>query len=179
MSNSLYNLIFENKSPYQIYCDMDGVICDFVQRFEHFTGIGPEEYKEKAIYQYGDKIGTEKFWDVIDNQIGVRFWRGMSWMPEGKILWDFIKPYNPILLTSPSRHQNSRDGKTLWVEDNLGDFHIEFKYSSYKHEFASPTSILIDDRESIITDWKSKNGIGFLYEGNTEYIIRELQKLGI
>ena len=33
--------------PYKIYCDMDGVLTDFEKRFEHFSGMHPQEY-EKA-----------------------------------------------------------------------------------------------------------------------------------
>ena len=168
------------KSPYQIYCDMDGVLCDFNARFEHFTGLQPSIYKERAIRKYGEEIGMKKFWDLIDVEVGVRYWRGMSWMPEGKMLWGYIKPYKPILLTSPSRNDNSRIGKSLWVEDNLGNYKIQFSFSNEKQEYAGPNNILIDDRKDIIMNWKAKNGIGFHYTGEgMEDIIRELKKLGI
>ena len=175
-------MIVENKPniPYQIYCDMDGVLCDFEGRFEHFTGWTPDQYRDKAFEQYGEQKGMEKFWSLIDEEVGVRFWRGMGWMPEGKMLWDHIKKYKPTLLTSPSRNEVSRIGKAGWVEDQLGNYKIEFAYSAEKQEYATPNSILIDDREKIIMAWKAQNGIGFLYEGQgMEDIIRELQKLGI
>ena len=70
--------------PYKIYCDMDGVLTDFEKRFDQFTGMNPQEYESK--------FGTEQFWHLIDNKIGVRFWVGMDWMPQGQRLWDFIKP---------------------------------------------------------------------------------------
>ena len=85
---------------YTIYCDMDGVICDFNSRFDYFTGSSPKEYE--------NKFGTKKFWNLIDNQIGVSFWSNMPWMPEGELLWDYIKKYNPILLSSPSENNESR-----------------------------------------------------------------------
>lgn len=173
-------MIIENKAPYQIYCDMDGVLCDFDARFEHFTGVTPDEYRKRAEQKYGSEIGMQKFWELIDIEVGVRFWRGMSWMPEGKLLWDYIKPHNPILLTSPSMHNNSRVGKAGWVEDQLGKYKIQFAYSNEKQEYASPSRILIDDRSKIIMGWKAQNGIGFLYTGEgMENIIRELKKLGI
>ena len=96
---------------YKIYCDMDGVLTNFESRFEHFSGMHPQEYEKK--------YGIEQFWHLIDTKIGVRFWVGMDWMPEGKRLWDFIKPYKPDLLTSPSRHNSSRLGKQLWAKNNL------------------------------------------------------------
>ena len=55
----------KEKPPYQIYCDMDGVLTDFEGRFDHFTGMNPQEYEREH--------GTPAFWDLIDNKIGVRF----------------------------------------------------------------------------------------------------------
>ena len=173
--------LFEEEKPkinYQIYCDMDGVLCDFEGRFEHFTGMSPDQYREKAKREYGDKKVDEKFWDIIDHQIGLRFWRGMSWMPEGKELWSYIKPYKPTLLTAPSWHNSSREGKQLWVEDHISGTSIVFKQAKQKSDLAGPNKILIDDREDTIMNWKHKNGIGILYT-STEQTINELKQLGI
>jgi len=87
-------------SQYKIYCDMDGVLCDFDRRFEQFGGMGPKEYESK----YGNK----KFWELINNKVGAQFWAKMPWMPQGKQLWDYISKYNPILLSAPSMHPSSR-----------------------------------------------------------------------
>ena len=101
----------KEKPPYKLYCDMDGVLTDFESRFEHFTGKSPKDYERE--------YGIEQFWHLIDSKIGVRFWVGMGWMPQGSELWNFISPYGPSLLTSPSRDNTSRLGKNLWVKNNL------------------------------------------------------------
>jgi len=173
--------LFEEDKPkinYQIYCDMDGVLCDFEGRFEHFTGLNPDQYREKTRREYGDKKVDEKFWDIIDHQIGLRFWRGMPWMPEGKELWAYIKPYKPTLLTAPSWHNSSREGKKLWVDDHISGTPIIFKQADKKSDLSGPNKILIDDREDTIMNWKHKNGIGILYT-TTEQAINELKQLGI
>lgn len=167
------------QDSYQIFCDLDGVLSDFEGRFEHFSGLSPEEYRQRAEREFGPKIGVQKFWDLIDGQVGLRFWRGMGWMPEGRQLWDYIKQYDPILLTAPSRNDVSVEGKTHWVQDNLGDYDIEFRQAKEKSDLSGPNQILIDDREDTIQAWKARNGIGFLYKGNTQEIIDELQKLGL
>ncbi len=168
------------EGQYQLYCDLDGVLADFDARFEHFTGMLPRDYEEQAIQQLGEKKGKEKFWNLIDEQIGVRFWRGIPWMPEGQQLWDYIKPFNPSILTAPSRNEVSIIGKKLWVQDNIGkDIPIIFKQAKEKSDLSGPNKILIDDREDTILSWKSKNGIGLLYKGDTQEIIRELNKIGI
>jgi hypothetical protein len=177
---SLSNL-FEEEKPkinYQIYCDMNGVLCDFEGRFEHFTGLSPDQYRAKAQKEYGDKKVDEKFWDIIDNQIGLRFWRGMPWMSEGRELWDYIKPYKPTLLTAPSWHNSSREGKQLWVDDHISGTPIIFKQADKKSDLAGPNKILIDDREDTIMNWKHKNGIGILYT-STKQAINDLKQLGI
>lgn len=180
MKLSLKKVLLENLTDsYQIYCDMDGTLTDFEGRFEHFTGIIPSLYKSQAVGEFGEKIGMDRFWDVIDNQVGIRFWRGMGWMPEGRELWDYIKPHKPKILTAPSRHPSSREGKQMWVKENLGDFEVIFKNSESKSQLAKPNHILIDDRPEIINSWKVNNGIGILYVGDTNEVIRELNKLGI
>jgi hypothetical protein len=175
------NSLFEEDKPkinYKIYCDMDGVLCDFENRFEHFTGLTPDQYRAKAQKEYGDKKVDEKFWDIIDHQIGLRFWRGMSWMPGGRELWDYIKPYKPSLLTAPSWHNSSREGKQLWVQDHIPGTPIVFKQADKKADLSGPNIVLIDDREDTIINWKSKNGIGILYK-NAEQTINDLKQLTI
>jgi hypothetical protein len=169
-----------SEGQYQIYQDLDGCLSDFNERFEHFSGMSPDDYMEMATKQFGEKIAKQRFWNLIDEQVGMRYWRGMKWMPEGKQLWDYIKQFNPIILTAPSYNEVSVIGKKLWVQDNLGSHvPIEFRQAKEKVDFAGPNKILIDDREDTISSWKAQNGIGFLYQGETEPIIRELKKLGL
>jgi hypothetical protein len=168
----------QNKLKYDIYCDMDGVVADFDARFEHFTGLSPDQYKVEIIQKYGEKQFDKMFWDLIDKQIGVRFWRGMPWTPGGKDLWNYIKPYNPVLLTAPSWDNSSRIGKGLWVQDHIPGTKIVFKQAKFKADLSKPNAILIDDREDTIMSWKAKNGIGILYK-NTDQAINELKQLGL
>ena len=162
----------EEKPPYKIYCDMDGVLTDFESRFDHFSGMHPQEYEKK--------FGIEQFWHLIDTKIGVRFWVGMPWMPQGKKLWDFIKPYQPDLLTSPSRHDTSRLGKNLCVRNNLNPKpKVIFAYSADKQRYANENSILIDDKKSNINEWASKGGIAIrCKDGDVDSVIQKLQELG-
>lgn len=159
--------------PYQIYCDMDGVLCDFAGRFDHFTGMSPSEYK--------DEKGNKMFWKIID-EVGEVFWSGMDWTPRGKELWRFIEPYRPQLLTSPSFQQSSRDGKLLWASKNLPSWvKVNFRQAKNKQEFANPKTIIIDDKDSTIEQWSSKNGIAIHHPENTTNltpIFNKLKELG-
>jgi len=159
-----------NEQSPQIYCDMDGVLVDFDKQFEKASGgIPPREYE--------DKNGKEAFWNVI-NEKGVGFWVGMPWMVNGKQLWDHIKPYNPKLLSAPSRSNESRLGKRLWVKNNIPGTELILAYAENKKNYADGNNILIDDRPSNIDQWKAAGGIGILFI-STEQTIKELSKYGL
>lgn len=168
--SEIYKEIMEQEEipQYKIYCDMDGVLCDFNKRFEEFGKMLPKEYESK--------YGTKQFWKLIDDEIGVRFWVGMPWMPQGEKLWKYIKPFKPTILSSPSRDESSRIGKGLWVKRNIPGTPLKLSWN--KEQYATPTSILIDDRESNITKWKSAGGIGIRFI-STDQVINELAKLGL
>ena len=164
--------IFEQEEPpqYTIYSDMDGVLTDFEGRFKQFSGIEPNEYKKK--------FGIEGFWGLIDDEIGVRFWTGMPWMPGGEKYWNYIKKHNPILLSSPSRQNESRLGKRLWKKRNMPDTKLILAYSDNKKDYADKNSILIDDYPKNIEQWRAAGGIGILHT-SAEDTIKQLQKLGL
>ena len=156
---------------YVIYSDMDGVIVDFEERFKQFSdGVLPSEFQRAH--------GREKFWDLIDNQIGVKFWVGAPWMPDGKQYWDYIEKYNPILLSSPSRQNESRLGKRLWVKKHIPGTPLKLAYSANKKNYARENAILIDDRKPNIDQWIEAGGIGILHI-NAKDTIAELKKLGL
>ena len=160
------------KPPYKIYCDMDGVLTDFEERFEHFSGMKPKEYE--------NKYGTPAFWELIDVKVGIKFWAGMKFMPQGQQLWDFIKPYQPDLLTSPSRDNGSRLGKNIWVKNHLNPKpKTIFAYSKDKQRYAKENAILIDDKKSNINEWTSKGGIAIrCKDGDVNHVIEKLKELG-
>ena len=156
---------------YVIYSDMDGVIVDFEERFKQFSdGVLPSEFQKAH--------GRDKFWDLIDNQIGVRFWVGAPWMPDGKQYWDYIEKYNPILLSSPSRQNESRLGKRLWVKKHIPGTPLKLAYADNKKNYARENAILIDDRKQNIDQWVAAGGIG-IWHTNAENTIAELKKLGL
>ncbi len=49
------------------------------------------------------------------------YWAGLDWEKGGPMLWNYIKSYNPYILTSPSLNPESREGKRDWVTrlDNM------------------------------------------------------------
>ena len=170
-AKSLSLPLFESKSIsdlYTVYLDMDGVIADFDKRFTELAGMGPREYESS--------FGREKFWDFIDNKIGVKFWTGIEWMPEGKKLYNFVKQFDHKLLSAPSRNDTSKIGKRMWVEKNTPGTQLILAAAVNKQNYADKSNILIDDRESNIQQWKDAGGIGILFK-STDQVIDELKKI--
>ena len=194
MSNSIVDLLEayplpeqKEKPPYKIYCDMDGVLTDFEKRFhQKLNEVGPDYYPMKDIKKvekpkdFEAIFGIEEFWNFIDKIVGVGFWVGMDWMPQGKELWNFISPYKPDLLTSPSRDNGSRLGKQLWAKNNLNPKpKVIMAYSADKQRYANENSILIDDKKSNIKEWIAKGGIAFRVNGgDIGPAIQGLKELG-
>lgn len=167
----IYNRIIEEIKPtkYTLYCDMDGVLCDFEKRFEDLTGLSPNAFR--------DKHGLDEFWKLIDDD-GVRFWVGMDWMPDGKQLWDYIKPNVYSLLSSPSFDNSSRLGKRLWVKKNIPGTKLILAARKNKQDYSKKGAILIDDLKPTIDEWNAKGGIGILHTSAAS-TIEQLKKLGL
>lgn len=186
----LVDLLLEESDfipKYQIYCDMDGVLTDFERRFvEMLRQEGPKYYSKEVINQvtrpkhFEALEGQEEFWNFIDNHIGLEFWSGMEWMPNGRELWNFIQPYSPILLTSPSRQNTSRLGKRLWVKEHLVPAPpVEFRFGDAKSDFANENAILIDDKPSNLAAFAGKGGIALeVKDGEIQSVINKLKELG-
>ena len=159
----------EQEDPkYKIYVDMDGVLVDFDGGYEKLTGMTTRE---------ADAKGPEFFWKPI-SKAGAKWWITLNWMPDGKQLWDYVKKYNPELLSAPSREEASKMGKRIWVKRELPGAKLILRSADKKQEFASPTSILIDDREKNIEQWEAAGGIGILHT-DTSSTIKKLKELGL
>ena len=155
------------EKKYKIYCDMDGVLVNFIKGYFDLTGR--------------DITGTyntdREFWLPID-EAGLDFWVNLEWKPDGKKLWYYIKKYNPELLSSPSKQNESRVGKRQWVERELPGVHLILRSAHKKQEFANPDSILIDDRDTNVEEWRNAGGIGILHTSAND-TIKQLQQLNL
>jgi hypothetical protein len=164
-------LFEEEVMNYTIYSDMDGVLSDFDKRFMEFSdGIPPGQYEQRR--------GKEEFWKLIDDTVGVPFWAGMDWMSDGKEYWNYIEKYNPIILSAPSKKEESKYGKRIWKKRNMPNNKMILVPAWKKKEYANPTSILIDDRADNINQWEAAGGIGILHT-DAASTIAKLKKLGL
>jgi hypothetical protein len=158
----MYNL--NETQQYQIYCDMDGVLVDFNRGYKDLVGVDPSTINNQ-----------EMFWDPIAKK-GAAFWITLKWMQDGKQLWDYIKKYNPKLLSAPSREESSQIGKRVWTKRELPGTKLILRSADKKQQFASPTSILIDDKISNVNQWIERGGIGILHT-DAQSTIEQLKSL--
>jgi predicted kinase len=162
-------MLTEGEQQYKVYCDMDGVLVDFERGYNDLTG--------KQTPGVDSTYDKNDFWSAI-TKAGAKFWAELNWMSDGQQLWDYIKQYNPKLLTAPSREPSSEIGKQEWINNNLPSTPVIFKQAKDKKDLAEPNAILIDDRKDNIQQWIDAGGIGIRHT-STESTIKQLQKLGL
>jgi hypothetical protein len=155
---------------YIIYCDLDGVLVNFVDGYFKLTGV---DTSSKNV------PGGDQFWAPVDRE-GPRWWANLHWMNDGKLLWDYIKKCKPYILSSPSRSNSSRVGKDAWVRMNLKpDYKSLLLYPRHEKQlFSKENHILIDDMANTIAEWNSKGGIG-IHHTSAANTIKQLKELGL
>ena len=143
-----------------IYCDMDGVLTDYNTSFREVFNDAPNN-----VFSL---LGEETVNSILNDVEG--YWRDMPWTEDGKTLWFFIKSYNPVLLTTPALSvKDCKQDKISWKNKELGS-DVNIIFSSTKYDYASPDSILIDDKKENIDAFTNNGGIGILHTSAEETI---------
>ena len=155
-----------------IYCDMDGVIADFVT------------YTSKRL---GKPFKDENWLDLPEDM----FYQ-LSPMPDAFVLWKFIGKYNPNILTAVPRKSESRgavseraaDDKKKWVKKhfNVPENRVYAVLRKFKEKFAKDgrdgrPNLLIDDHIKNVKAFQRAGGLGVLHL-NAHNTIKELKRLG-
>jgi hypothetical protein len=156
----------------KIYLDMDGVLTDFEKSFR-------DNYGQDALAHRDRKLWTENWPDFILNK------RGFESLPEfagWNTLLEFIRQYKvevEILTSSGGEkyHREVAEQKTNWLK-NHG---ITYKPNvvpgrKHKKDYATPSTILIDDTEDVIIAFNKAGGIGIHHKevGKTIEKLKEL-----
>lgn len=147
----------------KLFVDLDGVLTDFNKAIS-------ELLKHPIKKDFGN---DPAIWKAID-KAGEAFWSGMSFMPDGHELWDYLEKYKPIVLTAPSNHPSSKIGKKIWLKENLPN--VPYIIDNKKEKYAKDGYILIDDREKNIKKWREAGGIGILHK-DAKSTIEKLKEL--
>ena len=102
----------------------------------------------------------------------------MDWMPDGKVLYNYIKPNLYSLLSAPSFDDSSVKGKEKWVSNNTPGTKLILSPAKNKQDYSKKGAILIDDRKDTIREWDSQGGYGILHT-STKNTIQQLKKLSL
>jgi len=138
---------------------MDGVIADFGKRYKEQYHMEPREAeKKKEFNKYFDEfIATEQFatLDMIPGAMdGLEFLRKQLVVP------------TQILSSTANedRYDEISRQKMIWLQTHGITFTPNFVPGKrHKWKFAKPDTIIIDDTESVIDDWRKAGGIGILH----------------
>jgi hypothetical protein len=151
-----------NMTGNKIYCDLDGVLVGFDERYRELFGEDPDGECRRTL-----------FCNIRSKSRN--FWMDMPWEKGGRELWAFIAPHSPTILSSPTSDRFCRPGKRKWVRDNLGE-EVPVILESAKHLYAGPGAVLIDDTPAKIENWRNAGGIGILHE-SLENTLEELGRV--
>ena len=137
----------------KIYLDMDGVLSDFTKRYQEISGSTPErDDKSERFGQFFNKFIEEEHFATLDP------------MPGMILLIDFLRkaPVPTEILSSTARedrHDAISKQKMIWLQTHGITFKPNFvPGKSLKKHYAEPNALIIDDTESVISDWMKAGG---------------------
>jgi 5'(3')-deoxyribonucleotidase len=171
---------------YTIYVDLDGVLADFAKQA---VTIMREMHHPEFSYDELQKMGTDKkhrdlIWKTLaeyQKKHGYIVWADLELMPDAHVLWNYLKPHHPQILTAGGQpHYHAAEQKRGWVTEQFGsNVRVNVvQTAAQKGQFADQTRILIDDQMKAITPWVAAGGIGILHTSAVN-TIRQLKDLGL
>ena len=164
----------------KIYFDMDGVLADFSKGVRELCGMEPSDPSGET-----DVAMDSEMWTRIRE--AEHFYNKLELMPGAKEmfdrLWEKYGDKCEILTGVPKPERGipkAGDDKTAWVRRLLSkDIEVNIVRRAEKiGKCTGPETILIDDLEKTIREWREHGGTGILHT-DAETTLAELEKLGI
>lgn len=160
-----------------IYCDLDGVLVDFLSRASEVLG--------RKLVGRSVKLDADDWKKITATP---DFWSKLSPHKSGMKLWKYIKKYQPRILSAlpVTGQQWAAQGKRLWVKRNLPSVSsdrlllvLRSEKQRYAKTVTGKPNILIDDHAKNIREWEAAGGVGILHHHTTaNQTIAKLKKLG-
>lgn len=164
-----------NPSDYKVYVDLDGVLANFAKKAREIVDVDLDT---------ADKKTTNQFFRELDKRAleGKKFFENMEPMPDASKLWNYVKKYDPIVLSSTGYTHRAEEEKRAWVKKHFGDKAAKaalfVRQSKEKSKYADDRSVLIDDRSKSIDPWVAAGGIGIIHTSAAK-TIHQLKALGL
>lgn len=154
----------------EIFLDMDGVLADFFAEYAKLAGV-PVDDRGRHDYH---KIPPELREPIIDKMRGTDFFYKLPKFPSAdRLVAMAVRVFGHYnICSSPLRgdHDNSRAMKTAWIEKHLNPPPNKIIITPQKGRYAvqpdGTPNILVDDRNSVITEWEQAGGIGIKYQAD-------------
>ncbi len=144
-----------------LYLDMDGVLADFHKEYDK---IDPERSDRKRFR-----------WAVMEHRI----FEKLDFMPDTQELLNHVSKLNGVrveILTSKGTHDQTQGNyaqmqKLKWLNEKNIPYKANFSCNkTEKSNWATPTSILIDDSPGCIAPFIEKGGHGILHVNSSDTI---------
>jgi hypothetical protein len=150
-----------------IYLDMDGVIANFVKRYVELFQIEPSSTRDyKEFNTYFDKFIADGNFETLEM------------MPDAMDLIVALRnalPPTQILSSTASekRHDAVSKQKIKWLESHDIDFQRNFVPGKHlKKKYARTDTLIIDDTESVINDWRAAGGVAILHKNVPDTLVQ-------
>jgi deoxypyrimidine-specific 5' nucleotidase type C protein (NT5C) len=157
-----------------IFCDMDGVLVDFLGGAEAVLGHPFDT-------PYLDKVEKQNRRKLVMSHSG--FWANLKPLSDYKLLWNFINPYDAEILTAvASWDEHCGPGKLQWLDKHLRVPHtrVHVVRREQKQLFAKSgirQNILIDDHPKNVQEFSAAGGIA-IHHVNAKVTIMKLKEMG-
>jgi hypothetical protein len=156
----------------EIFVDMDGVLADFFAEYAKLAGVEPDE---RGRHDYHN-IPANLREPIIEKMRGTDFFLKLPKFSTADSLLEIVVKifgyYN--ICSSPLRgdYENSEAMKRAWIRKNLHIQPKEIRIVGRKGKYAKQPdgtpNILIDDRNTVITEWEQSGGIGIKYQADED-----------
>lgn len=167
----LKKLLENVNTEYTVAIDMDGVLADFALGAKNALGVDK------------DSISTREFWKRITHydRNTEPFFENLPVMSDGLELMRFVTDNfaNYFILTASGyTPKNVEEQKRNWAKKVFSPVLkvVTVRKSEEKAQYASPKTILIDDRGKSIDPWVRAGGIGVLHI-NTADTIKQINSI--
>lgn len=166
----------------EINVDLDGVMVDFMSMALEVAGYTPES----VVGHPEEKVLKRNFWKMIEQHVktGKPFFSAMRPMDDARVLWGYLNTLSipKYICTATGHIRGAGEEKREWIRKHLGHDVANqariVRNGEDKSRYASPTTILIDDRRKVVDPWVAAGGVGILHvsAANT---IANLKELGL
>jgi 5'(3')-deoxyribonucleotidase len=142
-----------NNIPH-LYLDMDGVFVNFDRDFKKFDNDIRKlaNSDPKTIYDF--------FVNLKPLPDGMKL---IQWLKQHKIPFTILSAPLRSTKTSNEGASASLQAKIDWIKKYFPDLASTAKFTSAKHKYAAPNTVLVDDKPTYVNPFVDAGGMGVVY----------------